>query len=159
MVKVLVATEEAQGLRLHDMAAAVEGELVYVPLDGCLPPLDEEPDEAWESGPGSNCPRERAFIGMASNRVTTTAMVVERGDLTPDDLWTALTDSLERQSGPDPSASAEEFRAFRRLFRRTLATAAHFRSGSIIERDGTQIRRRAQTEPLAIPIDLIGGEG
>lgn len=158
MVKVLVATKEAQGLRTGDRAAAVEGELVYVPLDGCLPPSDDAADGDSATLDGG-CGCGRAFVGMASNRATTTALVVERGDLSADDLWTALTDSLERQVGLDPSASAEEFRSFRLLFRRTLATAAHFRSGSIIERDGNQIRRRAQTEPLPIPIDLIGGDG
>lgn len=156
MVKVLVATKEAQGLRPNDMASAVEGELVFVPLDGCLL-LD--PQAGCGALPDDACTCIRSFAGMGSNRGTTTAMVMDRADLSPDDLWTALGDCLDRLAGPDPMASAEEFHAFRRIFRRTLATAEHFPCGSIIEREGSHVRRRAQAEPLAVTIDLIGGKG
>ncbi|MEM9132831.1 MAG: hypothetical protein AAF962_06260 [Actinomycetota bacterium] len=173
MVKVLVATEEAQGLRHSDTAAAVEGELVYLPFGSCQGAIVVPGDGGSTTGAapvpmpvvcptaavGESCGCHRAFVGMASSRCTTTALVMERGDLTPDDLWTALTDALERQDGPDPMASAREFHEFRLLFRRTLATAEHFPAGTIIERDGTRVSRRAVTEPVAIPIDLVGGDG
>lgn len=178
MVKVLVATEEAQGLRHSDTAAAVEGELVYLPFGSCqgdvvvddvervfpapapAPGSAPCPSAVYSSAVGGEvCGCHRAFVGMASSRCTTTALVMERGDLTADDLWTALTDALERQDGPDPMASAEEFHEFRLLFRRTLATADHFPPGTIIEREGTRVSRRAVTEPVAIPIDLVGGDG
>ncbi len=170
MVKVLVATEEAQGLRHSDTAAAVEGELIYLPFGACQGRLgradgDRGVAPVTEAAPcptatiDEACGCHRTFVGMASSRCTTTALVMERGDLTPDDLWTALTDALERQDGPDPMASAEQFFEFRLLFRRTLATAEHFPPGTIIERDGTRVSRRALTEPVAIPIDLVGGDG
>ena len=108
MVKVLVATTEAQGKRGDDYANAVDGELVYVPLLG--------------TGCG------RGFAGMASNRSTTTAMVVERLDLSGQDLWMALSDSLERQGRLGETWSDEQADLFRQLFQRMLATAGHFRS-------------------------------
>ena len=151
MVKVLVATTEAQGSRPSDIAAAVEGELVYVPAVGCL----HQPEDVSACAAGV-CECELAFVGMASNRSTTTALVVERPDLRESDLWTALSDTLERQGRLGPEASAEETKAFRLLFRRTLATASHFRTGSVLERDGDHIHRRALTEPLSIPFDMIG---
>lgn len=140
MVKVLVATTEAQGDRADDYLSAVDGELVYVPVTG------------------SSC--DLAFAGMASNRGTTTAMVVERLDLQLQDLWTALSDSLERQCRVSPDGwSDDETELFRTLFQRMLATASHFPIGSIIERNGDHVRRRAMAEPLSVPSDLFGGEG
>ncbi|MEM8923519.1 MAG: hypothetical protein AAGD35_08430 [Actinomycetota bacterium] len=151
-----MATTEAQGARPHDVADAVEGELVYVPASGCIPPVDDGMPCAAD---GCSC--HLAFVGMASNRPTTTALVVDRPDLSDDDLWTALSDSLERQGrlgdgASNGGTSNDDVLAFRMLFRRTLATAEHFSSGSVIERDGDHIHRRAQTEPLSVPSDLIG---
>ena len=40
---------------------------------------------------------------------------------------------------------------FRQLFQRLLVSASHFPVGSIIERDGHLLKRRAQTEPLQVP--------
>ncbi|MEM7338355.1 MAG: hypothetical protein AAF467_06905 [Actinomycetota bacterium] len=140
MVKVLVATTEGQGLRPDDYAWAVDGELVYVPLPAT----------------GSI----RGFVGMASNRLTTTAMVVERPDLGLADVMTALGDSLERQGLLERSehGSDEVDELFRRLLERLLATAGHFGVGAIIERSGERLHRRAQTEPLAVPSDVAGQE-
>ncbi len=156
MVKVLVATTEAQGSRPDDLHEAVEGELVYVPPMGCLPPSPDSPENSDPCGPDCAC--ERSFVGMASNGLITTALVVERADLRVDDLWTALSDSLERQGrlGPD---SEDDERRFRLAFQRTLVTASHFSTGSVIERAGEHIHRRALTEPLFVPFDLIGGDG
>lgn len=136
MVKVLVATTEAQGNRTDDYASAVDGELVYVPVTGC----------------------ERSFAGMASNLGTTTAMVVERLDLSVEHLWTALSDSLTRQGRVTEEWTDEDNELFRRLFQRMLTTASHFPIGSIIEREGERIRRRAQAEPLSVPSHVVGGE-
>lgn len=137
MVKVLVATTEAQGARSDDYASAVDGELVYVPIAGC----------------------ERGFAGMASNLGTTTALVVERLDLSIDHLWTALSDSLTRQGRVNEEWTEEDNELFRRLFQRMLVTASHFPIGSIIEREAERIRRRSQAEPLSVPSHVIGGEG
>lgn len=137
MVKVLVATTEAQGDRTDDYASAVDGELVYVPVTGC----------------------DRGFAGMASNLGTTTAMVVERLDLSVDHLWTALSDSLTRQGVLGDEWTDHDHEVFRRLFQRMLATASHFPIGSIVEREGERIRRRAQAEPMSVPSNVVGGEG
>jgi hypothetical protein len=88
---------------------------------------------------------------MASNRFTTTAMVVERFDLDGRDLWTALSDSLERQGRLDPAWTLDQTSVFRQTFQRMLATAAHFSVGSIVERQGDRIRSRAKAEPLMVP--------
>ena len=171
MVKVLVATTEAQGYRTDDYACAVDGELVYVPVNGCHGDsgadvrhwcagheLEDDTAPSADAGAAGECQCSRGFTGMASSRATTTALVVERLDLTVQDLWTALSDSLERQGRLSENWTASDGEVFRALFQRMLATASHFPIGSIIERRGDRIRRRAMAEPLTIPSDLIGGE-
>jgi hypothetical protein len=73
-VKVLVATERGQGTRPDDYSWTSEGELVR--LDDC---------------PDRYC-RCTGFSGVESHRVTSTALVVEREDLTPE----LLADIFER---------------------------------------------------------------
>lgn len=136
MVKVLVATTERQGDRHDDYAWAVDGELVYVPTDNC-------------DCPGCGC--GRGFAGMASSRASTTALVVERNDLAVQDLSNALSDSLERQGRLSGGWSADDEELFRLLFQRLLVSGSHFPVGSVIEREGHLLRRRAQTEPLHVP--------
>lgn len=145
MVKVLVATLETQGSQAGDFACAVDGELVYIPLPGCQ--LGHHEHDAGD-GP---CGCDRGFAGMASNRLSTTAMVVERLDLTGHDLWVALTDALDRQGKLEAAADRGHDDYFRQVFQRMLATAAHFPIGSILERQGDRIRRRALVEPLTVP--------
>lgn len=158
MVKVLVATTEAQGDRMGDYAYAVDGELVYVPLGGCQRSSGVDASPWCDPTGEGDCACWRGFAGMASTRSTTTAMVVERLDLTGQDLWTALSDSLERQGCIGSTWTAEEADLFRHLFQRMLATASHFPIGSIIERQGDRIRRRTMAEPLSVPSDVGGTE-
>ena len=73
-MKVLVATERGQGTRPDDYSWTSEGELVR--LDDC---------------PDRYC-RCTGFSGVESHRVTSTALVVEREDLTPE----LLADIFER---------------------------------------------------------------
>lgn len=136
MVKLLVATTEAQGHRDNDYAWAVDGELVYIP-DGCDCP---------------NCDCSRGFAGMASARATTTALVVDRPDLAHGDLVGALTDSLTRQSWltGDPDLDGELLAYF---LERIQTATSHFPAGAVLERTGEFIRRRAQVPPLALPSD------
>lgn len=141
MVKVLVATKERQGERHDDYSWAVEGELVYVPTDSC--------DSAARDSPECGC--SLGFAGMGSGQATTTALVVERLDLGLPDLSTALSDSLERQGLLSGRWTDEDEEVFRRLFQRLLVSASHFPVGSILERDGHILHRRAQTEPLRVP--------
>jgi hypothetical protein len=136
MVKVLVATKERQGERHDDYSWAVEGELVYVPAEQCDCP---------------DCGCSLGFAGMGSGQATTTALVVERLDLTLNDLSTALSDSLERQGVLSGGWNDGDEEAFRRLFQRLLVSASHFPVGSILERNGHILHRRAQTEPLRVP--------
>jgi hypothetical protein len=142
MMNVLVATTEGQGSRDDDYAWAIDGELVYIPALVCAE---------------SRCGCGRGFAGMASNLATTTAMVVERQDISAIDLSNALSDSLERQGWLSGHWSEADEDVFRDLFRRTLLAASHFRPGSILERDGDLIRLRASAEPLKAPF-RSGGE-
>jgi hypothetical protein len=136
MMNVLVATTEGQGARTDDYAWAIDGELVYIPALTC-------------SDPGCGC--GRGFAGMASARATTTAMVVERQDISANDLSNALSDSLERQGWLTGHWSEEDEDVFRDLFRRILMATSHFRPGSILERNGDYVRLRATAEPLRAP--------
>ncbi|MFV0257095.1 MAG: hypothetical protein ACK5PP_01420 [Acidimicrobiales bacterium] len=141
MVKLLVATTEAQGNRSDDYAWAVDGELVYIPDGTC----DCEV-----------CGCTSGFAGMASARSSTTALVVDRPDLRPEDLSGALADSLERQGwtpGVDPEVDAE---LLAHLLARLRAAADHFPPGAVLERRGDIVRRRAQVEPIPLPTPLAG---
>jgi hypothetical protein len=141
MVKVLVATIERQGDRVGDYAWAVDGELVYIPSLAC---------------DNSECGCSRGFAGMASSRATTTALVVDRHDISANDLSNALSDSLERQGWLSGHWTEDDEDVFRDLFQRVLMAAAHFPAGSIIEREGDWIRRRFQSEPLQAPFGALG---
>ncbi len=136
MVKVLVATTEGQGERDDDYAWAVDGELVYIPGVECF---------------NSRCGCSRGFAGMASAKATTTALVVDRADISANDLSNALADSLERQGWLTGHWSEDDEDLFRDLFQRILLAATHFPPGSIIERDGDYVRLRARAEPLHSP--------
>ena len=65
---VLVATERGRGTKPDDYSGTSEGELVR--LDDC---------------PDRSC-RCTGFSGVESHRVTSTALVVDRADLTPEPL-------------------------------------------------------------------------
>jgi hypothetical protein len=141
MVKLLVTTMERQGARGDDYAWAVDGELAYIPIDVCTNP---------------ECGCCRGFTGMASGRATTTALVVDRPDITGSDLAGALADSLERQgwlSGDDTAADRELLSL---LLGRVRAAADHFPAGAVLERDGFLVRRRAQVDPFVAPSELAG---
>ena len=87
----LVATERGQGTRPDDYSWTSEGELVR--LDDC---------------PDRYC-RCTGFSGVESHRVTSTALVVEREDLTPE----LLADIFERNrvaSGYGEYLTPEELR-------------------------------------------------
>jgi len=91
-----------------------------------------------------------------SARATTTALVVDRPDLTAGDLVQALGDSLEREgwlSGDDTPVDRE---LLQRLLGRMRAAADHFPAGAVLERDGYLVRRRAQLDPFVAPSELAG---
>ncbi|MDX2381707.1 MAG: hypothetical protein QNM02_18340 [Acidimicrobiia bacterium] len=81
-MRVLIATNELQGLAPDDYAWTVEGELVS--------------GVATECDDGDRCGCSRGFVGLASSHATTTAMVVERPAIGRDDLRDAVCESLRR---------------------------------------------------------------
>jgi hypothetical protein len=81
-MRVLIATNELQGLSPDDYAWTVEGELV----SGVATDCDD----------GDRCGCSRGFVGLASSRATTTAMIVDRPTIGPDDLRDAVHESLRR---------------------------------------------------------------
>ena len=90
---VLVATKELQGERPGDYDWTVEGELV-TPV-------------AAECASSERCGCTRGFPGLASDRATTTAMVVDRPGVTPLDLRDAVYDYLDRGGWIDLLAETE----------------------------------------------------
>ncbi len=90
-MRVLVATNQFQGVAPHDYAHTVEGELVLVEVAEC-----DSPDE---------CGCGRGWPGMASHKATTTAMVADLPHLSEDDLRGAIADWL------DAAGWAELFRS------------------------------------------------
>jgi len=81
IMKVLVSTKDLQGSAAGDYQWTVDGELVAVGSLDC-----DYPD----------CGCRRGFPGLASSKATTTALVVERSQMTMDDLRTAVASWLER---------------------------------------------------------------
>jgi hypothetical protein len=78
-MRVLVATTELQGRTPGDYAHAVAGELVTATVTQCDCP---------------DCGCDRGFVGLASQRATTTAMVVEHPHVTTSDLRDVIYDHL-----------------------------------------------------------------
>lgn len=81
-MRVLIATKELQGTRPGDYTWTVEGELVTPVVAEC--------------SSGDDCGCARGFPGLASERATTTAMVVERAHMTMAALRDAVEDYLDR---------------------------------------------------------------
>lgn len=82
-MRVMIATQRTQGAVPGDYFWALEGELVTPVTASCAS--------------SQRCGCERGFPGLASSRATTTAMVVERAEITGARLREALQDSLDRQ--------------------------------------------------------------
>jgi len=78
-MRVLIATTELQGRTPGDYAHAVAGELVTATVTQCDCP---------------DCGCDRGFVGLASQRATTTAMVVERPHVTTSDLREVIYDHV-----------------------------------------------------------------
>ena len=85
-MKVLVATQKAQGIRKSDFSHATEGELVGFPMFEC----------SRESVDGG-CGCKRSLCGFQSSLATTTAMVEDRPDLDEAGLRVIIGAKLERE--------------------------------------------------------------
>ena len=128
-MKVLVATNQSQGVETGDFCFTLDGELV---LSG--PSL--ECDQPVRCGCG------RGFPGLGSCRATTTAMVVDRPEIDRALLADVIRDSLDRQGwlGPfDPDEVDELVDDEIELIERITAA---FPVGAVLRRDGTEVWER-----------------
>ena len=138
-MRVLVANNDLQGSAPDDYAFTVDGELVAVVVAECS---DAE-----------QCGCERGFPGIASNRATTTAAVVELEHVTREEVRDVLTDWVERSGWSDMFRSASDISddEVDELVASVVdehidaieAVAQSFAVGTIIERTGTEFRARA----------------
>ncbi len=91
---VLIATTDPYGTVASDRHFATEGELVVPSLIDCADRQCELCSRAW--------------IGLISDRVTTTAMVVDRPHISASDLRRFVHESLDRQGVIDQIVQAAE---------------------------------------------------
>ncbi|MET0459704.1 MAG: hypothetical protein ABW195_10670 [Ilumatobacteraceae bacterium] len=130
-MKVMVATDQSQGVEAGDYCWTLDGELV---LSG--PSL--ECDNAGACGCG------RGFPGLGSCRATTTAMVVDRPEIDRVMLGEVIRDSLDRQGlllGIEPDDVDELVEDEVELIERITAA---FPVGAVIGRAGTDVWERAR---------------
>ena len=128
-MKILVATGLTQGRRTNDFCWAEEGEIVT---------FGSECTNEFVDGP---CGCRRALRGVRTRKATTTFRVVERSDLSPDDLARMVAESLvaggwyPSLEQAHPAASEDALRV--------AAIAFEHAEGSILERrDECIVERR-----------------
>jgi hypothetical protein len=98
-MRLLTATRQAQGELPGDFSFTVEGELVLANDLVCARDRDD---------PDGGCGCGRAFVGLASRRATTTALVRDL-DISPTELRTAVEEfEMARGLGPEV-IGAEDF--------------------------------------------------
>ena len=118
-MRLLVATKRGQGDRPDDYCFAADGEPVTPLLPDCTVP--------------AGCGCRRGFDGLHTDRATTTALVTERNDLSPDGLLALLDAAVARArvvaGGAVVPAATEQFEEIERL-------ASSFPVGTIVRRDG-----------------------
>ncbi len=135
-MRVLIATNELQGLAPTDYAWTVEGELVTA--------------EVTECASADRCGCGRGFPGLASSRATTTAMVVDLPHITEADLRGAILDWLERGGWRELLADDDDLDVddlLRQIVDEHVETidtiGRHFPTGTVIERTGREVSARA----------------
>ena len=125
-MRVLVATHRSQGHHPGDYCFTFEGELVTPLLPDC-------------SAPG-RCGCPRGFDGLESDRATTTAVIVDRVDLTQARVLALLDVARERACSMSDDArvpsAAEQLAEIERL-------TSGFPVGAIVRRDGRRYRTDA----------------
>lgn len=125
---VLIATNETQGDQPGDFAHAVDGELVTPVGAECCSP--------------ATCGCGRGFPGLASARATTIAMVVDRPELTEQDLRDAVWESLDRGGWAD-HLDDDEFDALVDDHLDCIATVCEgFPVGTVVSRWGSKVYPR-----------------
>ena len=130
-MKVLVATNQSQGVERGDYCFALDGELV---LSG--PSL--ECDKADRCGCG------RGFPGLGSCRATTTAMVVDRPEIDRVMLADVIRDALDRQGWLSPFEPAEIDELVGDEVELIEHITAAFSVGTVLRRDGTEVWERTR---------------
>lgn len=128
-MKVLVSTKEQQGNARGDYQWTVDGELVAVGSLDCDCP---------------DCGCRRGFPGLASSKATTTALVVERSQMTMDDLRTAVAGWLERDGWCKLIDDPEEARDMVDEFADEIVhVCSDFAPGTVLGRDGNVVFARS----------------
>lgn len=133
-MRILIATNELQHTAPGDYSFTVEGEIVTPVVAPCARPDD--------------CGCGRGFPGLASGRATTTAMVVDRPFITPDDVRDAVEDWLERGGWFDLLADSDEAdEIIDELLDEHVGAIAEvsaaFEPGTVLERRGDLVRARS----------------
>lgn len=132
---VIIATRRTQGALAGDYCWALEGELV-TPI-------------AVPCGAPDTCGCGRGFLGLASDRATTTALVVDRPDIDERALRDAVRDALGRQgwlSGLSEAASDGDVDDVLDEHLHAIATVCdHFEVGAVLGRRDHSVFIRALT--------------
>ena len=131
-MKVLVATTQTQGQVAGDYTWTVKGELVLAePVLAC-------------SNPRCGC--DRGFPGLASARATTTALVVDRPDISRHDLATAVEAALDRQGWLRRLSYIEIAELIDEHVQLIEFVTQVLRPGTVVERQGGEFRARRAGE-------------
>ena len=132
---VLEATDLLQGQRDDDYHWCQEGELVHLNIADCCDPA---------------CGCARGFSGFATHRATTTARVVDRPDMTIEQLARLLATSLHQGGWIDqPDPANELVSCLATEIVETAVAYARFGVGTVIERDGDYLQRRIDWDAAA----------
>lgn len=127
-MKVLVATPSTQGSRGDDYFFALEGELVYLPIIDHVV-LDR-------------CGFAQGFAGVASAKATTTAMVVDRPELSVHDWSVAVADGLSRQGWLEDEWGEANDELLEQVLADLEAIVEPIAPNTVIERNGTDFYPR-----------------
>ena len=125
-MKVLVATYDGRHAGDADDSWTVEGELLAV--------------ASGEVCAAARCGCGRAFSGLASSRVTMTAMVADLAHVDAGELWLAVRDWLERDGWLDLLGDANEVIDLVDGYVEEIArVCAAFPTGTVLGREGTRV--------------------
>ena len=126
-MRLLVATNELQGVRPDDYAWTVEGELVVAETTQCA---------------DQRCGCTRGFSGLASSRATTTAMVVDLPHIDAGTLREVVWDYLARAGWSDLLPDDEVSEVVDEHLENIEIIGSAYPVGSVLERDGEVVRPR-----------------
>jgi hypothetical protein len=132
-MRVLVATTDGQGDVADDYCWTVEGELV-TPLG----PACSEPER---------CGCGRGFPGLASDKATSTAMVVERVGIDHAQVRQALQDALTREGWLQHLGADEAIEVVEEHLEAIEQVCRAFPIGTVVRRAGELVFDRSQPPP------------